>query len=1002
MNRWARFGLFVLACAVVFAGFAIASAPQSVFPAIALARVEIFADAPDLTAEDVRSLVAAPLESALATAPALRATRTYADPGRLELELDFDPGSDPREDLRTVQDTLAQMRARLPVTDVTSLIEGPNMEPVVSYAVTSASTGQAALLQRIENALVPVFTGTPGLGRLAVFGGPQAAYAVTLDPRALAAAGISARDVASGVRDANQPRVVGTRQTPRERQTIVAGRALRGSPDLERVRIPVKHLSTVVPLSALGRVTYGDEPTGRNASFDATRAVILNVYPVASGDAVGLKRSSDERVARLRALLPADAKVTVAWDQTRLIVASQTALRDEMLAGAVIALLVILWFLRDRALTLAAAVVLPIALALTMLILVRAGLTLDLMTVGGLAIAIGLIIDETIVVVEAIASALEGRPPAERGAAIAAACRRVAKPLAASTAANVVVFLPLAFLSGIPGFFFRALAITLAVALVVSIALSLTLAPHLAGALRARAHATARVRRFESGYIAGLGWAMRHTAIVYAGAALAVVLAFALLVRLPSDFLPEVNEGQFEIKYSLPPGSPSAGAESTIVAMERAVLADPAVQHEARLSGVDTNGYNATPADAGTIRVTLATRRDSFDDVAARLRKAIALVDPNIAVEIHQLLEDQINDLSGTPEPIQLIVHGASPRRIARIASRLADDIDDIRGVVDPFDGVLWQPRIVHASPLPGSTLGARDFADALQARLDGIAATEITSEYGSLPVVVRVDNRRSLEHAAALGGPLLLPTVQEENGSRVIRVTAGLENVDLSTVIARIERQTIYQRTHLPPGYSIEIGGAIAAQQAAFREFASVFAIALVLVFAVLLATFNSFRLPLVVLAAVPLAPIGVAAALALTKTPLNVASFMGILLLIGIVVRNGILLVERANVRVAEGATRVEAMERSAIERLRPILMTTVATLGALAPLALGIGAGSEMERPLAIAVIGGIVSATALTLVLIPVLYVGNTPWPQRRWKAWRAASRSNAGGTPSAVS
>jgi multidrug efflux pump subunit AcrB len=848
------------------------------------------------------------------------------------------------------------------------------MEPVVSYAITSASTSQAELRRRVEGAVGPLLVGTPGLGRLTVFGGTRPAYHVTLDASKIAALGVSARSVADAIASANRPRAAGSIETSRERLTVISSEALQRTADFAGVRVASARPGVTVPLSAIARITYGDEPTGEQTSFDATRAVILNAYPIASGDAVALKRTVEQRLDGLRAALPADARIVASWDQTRLIVASQDALRNEMLAGALIALLVIYWFLRDRALTFAAALVLPAALALTVLVLVRAGFTLDLMTLGGLAIAIGLIIDEVIVVVEAIASALEGRPQSERRAAIAEAIRRVAKPLIASTASNVVVFLPLAFLSGVPGFFFRTLSVTLGVALIVSIVLSLALAPALALALGARPQAKAPLRSFEHGYLACLRWALRHTVAVSGGALLTVAAALWLLFWVPSDFLPSVDEGQFEIKYALPPGTSLAAAESSELALERTVLADRSVLHEARLSGVDTNGLVATPPDAGTIRVTLKPHADSFNQVAERLRGAIGVAAPGAAIEIHQLLEDQINDLSGATEPVQLAVRGPSGPEIAKIASHLADDIDGLPGVVDTFDGVIWQPRIIRARPRFGETADA--FAADLQARVGGITATEIASGGAHIPVVVRVADPVPLARRFTLAAPELATTVQEENGVRIVRVTAGIENADLSTVTAGIKHNIRFMLATLPPGYSIEIGGAAAAQSAAFREFAAIFGLAVVLIFGVLLATFNSFRLPLVVLAAVPLAPIGVALALAATKTSLNVASFMGILLLIGIVVRNGILLVERAGARVLEGATPAEAMERSAIERLRPILMTTFATLAALGPLALGLGAGAEMERPLAIAVIGGIVSATLLTLVLIPVLYVGRT--------------------------
>jgi multidrug efflux pump subunit AcrB len=971
--RGARFVLFVVAWGFGLGCWSFASAPQSVFPAISLARVEVFADAGDLSPEQVRASVADPLERALASIPGVRATRSYSDQGKLEVELDFDPRGNVEEDLHDVQATIAEIRERLPIQNVTALIEGPNMEPIVSYALRASSVSQSELRKLVEGALLPAFAGTVGLARVTVFGGPRIAFDIDLEPAKLRAIGSSAREVANEIAAAAQPQAAGTIVRGRERLLVVPAEGPRDFGSLAALGIPDRRRPGTVALSSLGRVRVRDESTNEQASFDAVHAVIINAYPEISADAVRLKGDVERRLPALLRVLPHDTTISIAWDQTRLILASQRGLREEMAAGALLALAIIYLFLRNRALTLAAAVVLPLAIALTVLLLVGAGLSLNLMTIGGLAIAIGLAIDEAIVVVEAIAretavASGDVRPAIER------AVRRIARPLLAATAANVVVFLPLGYLSGIPGFFFRALSITLGIALVVSIALSLFVAPLLAcafglGAARTRAGGL----RLEKAYVVVLRWSLRRAWFVYGAAVCVFVVTALMLVRLPTDFLPSVDEGQFEIKYALPAGMSLDASDALATGIERAVLADPAVAHEARLSGVDTNGYVATPPDAGTIRVILRPGAPPFDVVAGRLRIAIANVNQYVALEVHQLLEDQINDLTGAPEPIQLNVRGPKGRVIGDIATRLADHISDLRGVVDAFDGVIYEARTIAAIPRPGdSAAGAGAFASDLRARTSGIVATTLDIRGASVPVVVRLADRAPLDRAALLGAPQLVTQVQEENGVRIDRVTAGIEDADLSTVIARIRHQISYDLRRLPPGYSIEIGGAVEAQQAAFREFALVLATAVTLVFAVLVLAFDSYRLPLVILAAIPLSPIGVACALALTHTPINVSSFMGMLLLVGIVVRNGILLIDGANRRRLEGQDAIEALEQAALERLRPILMTTCAALGALLPLAIGIGSGSEMARPLAIAVAGGLTTATAFTLILIPVLY------------------------------
>ncbi len=950
-----------------------ASAPRSIFPAISLARVEVFVDAGDLSPEQMRSNVADPLEAAFASIPGIRTTRSYSDQGKLEIELDFDPRSNVREDLRAVQAVISEVRDRLPVDRIRSLIEGPNMEPVVSYALRTRSASQSELRKSVEGALLRVFTGTPGLARVTVFGGPRVAFDVDLDAAKLRAAGSSPLEVAAAIAAAARPQTAGRIVRGQERLLVAPPGPPNDFGSLFALAIPTRARPGGVALGSLGTVRVRDEPTDEQASFDGVHAVILNAYPDVSADAVALKRDVERRLPQLLRALPPDTEIATAWDQTRLIVASQDGLRDEMLAGALIALAIIYLFLRDRGLTLVAAAILPLAIVLTALALVRAGLSLNLMTLGGLAIAIGLVIDEVIVVVEAVAREVAAAGADEVPVSIDRAVRRIARPLVTATAANVVVFLPLGFLSGIPGFFFRALSITLAVALVVSIALSLFVAPLLAKAFCARASQRAVApSALEDRYVRALDWSVGHPWVVYVCALAIFALTAFMLVMLPTDFLPSVDEGQFEIKYALPAGMSLDAADTVATDLERAVLADPAVAHEARLSGVDTNGYLATPPDAGTIRVILKPGAPAFDRIADRLRRALVAVNPDLTLEVHQLLEDQINDLSGAPEPIQLTLRGPRQSVLTDIATRIGDHIGDVRGVVDAFDGVNYEARSIEARPLPGANQTGEAFASDLRARAGGIVATQLSVEGAWLPVVVRVSDRTPLERAVQLGPPELVTQVQEENGERVVRVTADIEDANLSTVIARIRHQITYDVHRLPRGYSLDIGGAVDSQRAAFREFASVLAVAVLLVFGVLVFAFNSFRLPLVILAAIPLSPIGVAAALYLTRTPINVSSFMGMLLLVGIVVRNGILLVDGANRRRLEGIGAREALERSARERLRPILMTTFAGLGALLPLAIGIGAGSEMARPLAVAVTGGLITATAFTMILIPVLY------------------------------
>ncbi|HEX3462760.1 MAG TPA: efflux RND transporter permease subunit [Candidatus Elarobacter sp.] len=984
-------------------------APESIFPRMSFSRVDVVADAGDLPPDRVRVAVTHPLELALQTLPSVQRVRATSTQGSAEILIDFDPKTDPRVDLEGVNQAIAQVRADITAAhSIDAVVVSPNAEPVVSYGLTSSVLSQAALRQFVDSRVIPAFAGTPGLGRITAAGGAPVEYHVELDPSALAAVGLGPGDVATAITDAANVQSVGTAERRHQRYVLLVDASPHDAATLAAVNVPLKGGGTI-PVGSLGAVRLTTGPETVQSSVNGVHSVNVNAFPLAGADAVTLAREVESRFAAIRVRLPADVHVVKYWDQTRLIVASQSSLRDAILLGALLAVLVIYLFLRSLRMTLVAAAVIPLAMAIAIFAMERAGQTLNLMSVGGLAVAVGLIIDDAIVVIEAIARKLGADPSLDRDTAIAQAGGGIAKAMIASTATTVVVFLPLGMLTGVTGFFFRALAFTLAASLIISLALALFVTPILARwFLGAHAHVAQANDRLERRYAGLLRWALGHRPAVYGGAALVLVVTVLLLGTSASDFLPKLDEGQFEIKYTLPPGASLATTDDAALRMERIVAADPAVEAEGRLTGVDTNGYSPTQTNTGTIRVALrGNRRDGYDAVAERLRNAIAGAVPAASLDFHQLLEDQINDLSGAPQPIEIAIGGPDQSTLIALATKVADAIGHVHGVVDAYNGVVYDDpalRIVpQTSRLAALGIGRGELADAIGANAQGnVAQAAIPGQYAEIPVRVRVASAADAAATPLDGGALMTKggaaplgvlarvenaghttDINEENGQRLIRVSANIEGASLSSVIDGI--RPVIAKLGLPPGYTATIGGAYETQKASFTEFAGVIAIAVVLVFAVMLATFGSFRLPLVILAAIPLALIGVALALALTRTPVNVSSFMGLLLLVGIVVKNGILLIDVANRRRAEGDDVTTSLVVAGSTRLRPILMTTLAAIGGLVPLALGIGSGAEMEKPLAIAVIGGLSTATLFTLVLIPVLYAAFTGERERRRSA-----------------
>ena len=980
------------------------SVPAAIFPPMSFSRIDVVADAGDLPPERVRIAVTRPLETAFQTLPSALRVRATSTQGSSEIVVDFDPHTDPRIDLQSVEQAIAALRGDLPaVKSIDAVIVNPNAEPVVSYGLTSRVLSQTALRQFVDARVRSSFAGTPGLGRMTATGGAPVEFHVDLNPSAIAAVGLGASDVATAIAEANNVQSVGTAERYHQRYVLLVDASPTDARGIGAIGVPL-HGGGTLPVSALGTVRLTTGPTTQQASVDGKHAVVINAFALPGADAVKLAREVDARFAAVRQRLPVDVSLVKYWDQTRLIVDSQASLRDAILLGALLAVLVIYLFLRSLRMTLVAAAIIPLAMTIAIFVMARFGQTLNLMSVGGLAVAVGLIIDDAIVVIESIARRIAEAPELSRAQAISDASGRIAVAMAASTATTVVVFLPLGLLTGVTGFFFRALALTLSIALLISLVLALFVAPILASAFLGRSRHVANVDDGLTARYAGvLRWALSHRTAVYGGAALILVITVVLMARLPSDFLPKLDEGQFEIKYTLPPGASLATSDAAASRMEAVVAHDPAVEHEGRLTGVDTNGFSPTQTNTGTIRVELrGSGRSGYDAVAERLREQIIATVPAANLDFHQLLEDQINDLSGAPQPVEIAVAGPNQATLIATADRVTAAIGKVPGVVDPFDGVTYDDpalRIVpRASQLAALGLARSDLADAIGAGAQGNVATQIAGEYAQIPVRVRVGSA-PLGVTSGIGGDTLITKsgttpldavarvqnaghasdVTEENGRRLLRVSANIEGASLSSVVAGLHEALA--KLALPPGYRATIGGAYETQQSSFREFAGVITIAVLLVFAVMLATFGSFRLPLVILGAIPLALIGVALGLQLTGTPVNVSSFMGLLLLVGIVVKNGILLIDAANKQLAEGAELGAALVVAGQTRLRPILMTTLAAIGGLLPLALGIGSGAEMEKPLAIAVIGGLSTATAFTLVVIPVLYatfIGGKPW------------------------
>jgi len=1002
VSRQRRLVLLVVGLVSVAGIWAGVELPSAIYPELNFSRIKIVAQGSSLGARQVVFSVTRPLEEAVSVVPGVTRVQSHSIRGASELSITFSPTTDMAYALQLVRARVNQIQGSLP-PDLDIEIERltPSLFPILSYNLQGGDAATLYDIARYE--IKPLLSRVPGVGRVDVQGSDVREIEVMVDPARLSAVGISYADLADAIRRAVTVQAVGRVAQNYRQYLIVTDQEAHSAADVGAVV-----LGSGLHVRDVATVQVGTEDHVRIVAGDGKPAALINVARQVGGNTVAIADSVAGVMAGLARSLPPGVRLKPVYDQAALVRDAVRSVRDAMLVGAALAVLVLLVFLRHGRITAISATSIPVTLAVTIFVMSVIGQTFNLMTLGAMAIAIGLVIDDAVVITENIARHL--LLGGGRVQAIRAAVQELIWPVTTSTITTVVVFLPLGLLQGVVGQFFAALATTLTVAVLVSLALALTLIPLLAEQF-VTAHevgasvtgALARVQRgledlgprYERGLARALGRPRRL------GAALLVLAAGGVgLWRLVgTGFLPEIDEGAFVLDYFTPGGTALAETNREVGIAESILAATPEITGTSRRTGAEL-GFFATAQNSGDIVVRLTPRNRRRRDVFAvmdHVRDETATAVPRLHIEFMQILADVINDLAGAARPVEVKLFGESLDTLEAYARRLAPELERIDGLEDLYNGVSEPSAelLMRVNEAEAGRIGMTpvDVGSAVSAALLGVPAGEIRA--GDRPVAVRVrapdsvrfDPQR-LRALPLLGGPgrrvtplgslaTFAPTesrlsLERENQQQMIVMTADVSGRSLGGVMTEVRRVLAEHRA--PPGVRVALAGQYAGQQEAFRALLLVLALAAVSVCAVMVVQFESFVEPLVVLLVAPVSFVGALALLFLTGTPLNVSSFMGLILLVGLIVKNGIILLDFTRLRMREEGVSLEVAIREAGRvRLRPILMTTLCTLFGLLPLALGVGAGSEMQRPLALAVIGGLALSTPITLFAVPTLLV-----------------------------
>ena len=1004
MMRSARtifFFTLALAAAGLFLAFRI---PISVFPETNFPRIVIGVDNGVMPVEQMQVTVVKPIEDAINSVPGLETVRSTTSRGSAEVSLFFNWNVDMFQTLERVDAALSKVEQTLPPTAriTTNRLTFATF-PVLGYSLTSKTIPQTRLWEIATYDLKPPLNRLAGVSTVTVQGGQVPEFHVIPDLTELQATSATIPDIVKAIQATNLVDSPGLYEANHQLVLGLVGSQVHNIQQLAQIVVKTTAAGVPVKLGDIAEVVPATMPVYTIVTANGQPAVLLNIARQPSGNTVVVADEVAAKIAELSKTLPPGVKLEPFYDQSHLVRESIASVRDAILIGIVLASIVLVVFLRDWSSSLVAGLVIPVTILITFLFLKITGQSFNLMTLGGLAAAVGLVIDDAIVVVENIV--LHRDSGETRAVAVRKALHEITRPLVGSTITPIVVFLPLIAVTGVTGSFFRALAITMTVALLTSLLLALTWTPSLSLFLlrreRADAHGedsggfTTRILREHRRV---LDVALARPWLLAGCCLLLVAGAFMTYRTLGSDLLPEMDEGGFILDYIMPAGSSLAETNRVLEHVERILQRTPEVESTSRRTGLQMGLAAVTEANTGDITVKLKDHRNrDISEVMEDVRKQINSTEPELDVEFTQVLQDMIGDLSNAPEPIQIKLFSNNQTLLNQLGIRVGDAIGKVPGVVDVENGVdntISGPATsFEVDPALAARLGftPQEISTDATAILDGIPVSQPLIENGR-PYTIRV--RLSAAHRASLdairntvfnsasgkttslgavANVVQLPPQNEilrENLQLLVTVTGRLEGSDLGSAIKRVQQAV--NNLHLPSSIRVEYGGTYQEQQKSFRELLRVLLLALVLVFGVLLAEFRNFSAPVAILVSSVLSTVGVLVALLVTNTTFNVASFMGLIMVIGIVAKNGILLLDADEKFRAAGMRPHDAMLQAAQRRLRPILMTALAAITGMLPLTLGLGAGSQMLQPLAIAVVGGLLLSMLLSLVVTPAVY------------------------------
>jgi CzcA family heavy metal efflux pump len=999
MNRWTRKHyrsvLFCFATLAIAGIMSSVDLPVALFPQVSFPRIKIDLDAGDRPAERMELEVTRPVEELIHSVPGVRSVRSATSRGTASISVFFDWGQDMVSALLQVQARINQAISSLP-SGTTFTVErmDPTVFPVISYSLTSPTRSLVELRDLAYYTFRPPLSTLPGVAKVQVLGGRQEEYRVVVDQGKALTRGLTLSDVANAVAASNVLVAVGRLEEYDKLFLIISDTRLGTIEDVKHTVLRANG-SGVVQLQDVATVEDTTAPQWIRVTADGRDAVLFQIYQQPGGNTVRIAAAVKQKLAEMQKLVPPGVKIASWYDQSDLILASAESTRDAILIGVVLASLILLLFLRSFKVMAVAMLSVPATLAITVLILSLLGMSFNIMTLGGIAAAVGLVVDDSIVMVEHMVRRLREDPQGDHTARLQDAAAEFTRPLAGSSAATIVIFVPLAFLSGVTGAFFKALSLTMAAGLVISFLIAWLVVPilcvrwlsHRDSLIHEHGRITEWIHERYRWLLAGL---LEHPWRVSLIILPLLVAGWFATQSVGSGFLPSMDEGGFIIDYKSPPGTSLAETDRLLRQVEQLIRETPETQTYSRRTGLGLGEAFDEP-NRGDFFVRLKPPpRRSIEQVMEEVRSKIEAEVPGLEIETAQLMEDLIGDLTSVPQPVEIKFFSEDQKLLAKLTPQVVDAISKVPGLVEIKNGIIpaGDALTIQVDRSKAALEGVDP--DTISKTLESYIAGDVTTsiQHGPKLIGVRVrlpdsqhETRQQmrdlllrapdghlfpLSRVATISSETGQPEISREDLRRMATVTARIEGRDLGSAVNDVKK-ALDRSGILPKEVPYVLGGLYEQQQLAFQSLTTILIAAIVLVFALLLFLYENFRAAVAMLFTTLLAIAGVYVGLLVTGTEFNITSRMGMTMIVGIVTEVAIFYYSEYQTLPPDSHRYVQA----GINRMRPIAMTTFAAILALLPLALGFGQGAAMLKPLAIAIIFGLIFQLPLVLVVLPAL-------------------------------